>query len=57
MSKCDDVKVSATQRYNDLFSKSSGFLLETRRNWISTSTQILGWSGNGIGSRDIARKP
>jgi len=57
MSKYDDEKVSATQRYNDLFSKSSGFLLETRRNWISTSTQILGWSGNGIGSRDIARKP
>lgn len=23
--------------------KAAGFLLETRRNWISTSTQILGW--------------
>lgn len=42
-SKCDYKEVSTTRRYNDLFSKSGRFLLETRRNWISTSTQILGW--------------
>lgn len=33
--------------------KVVGFLLETRRTWISTSTQILGWRWVGVREREL----